>query len=127
MFGTVMTIILAVYGVYYGYNIIHDLYFDKSGEVVVGERVDEKEVDIKDTLKDFAQYDAEEDSNKSSAQQSSDSDQSEDEFDDDTEEISGGIEVDDLDRLIDECDSKGEGSLFAQITEVFTKEPAKAA
>ena len=126
MFGTVMTIILAAYGVYYDYNIIHDLYFDKSGEVVVGERVDEKEVDIKDTLKDFAQYDAEEDSNKPS-QQSSDSDQSEDEFDDDTEEISGGIEVDDLDRLIDECDSKGEGSLFAQITEVFTKEPAKAA
>lgn len=127
MFGTVMTIILAAYGVYYGYNIIHDLYFDKSGEVVVGERVDEKEVDIKDTLKDFAQYDAEEDSNKSSAQQYSDSDQSEDEFDDDTEEISGGIEVDDLDRLIDECDSKGENSLFAQITEVFSKEPAKAA
>lgn len=121
-----MTIILAVYGVYYGYNFIHDLYFDKSGEVVVGERVDEKEVDIKDTLKDFAQYDAEEDSSKPS-QQSSDSDQSEDEFDDDTEEISGGIEVDDLDRLIDECDSKGENSLFAQITEVFSKEPAKAA
>lgn len=126
MFGTVMTIILAVYGVYYGYNIIRDLYFDKSGEVVVGERVDEKEVDIKDTLKDFAQYDAEEDNSKPS-QQSSDSDQSEDEFDDDTEEISGGIEVDDLDRLIDECDSKGENSLFAQITEVFSKEPAKAA
>ncbi len=33
MFGTFMTIIIIGYVGYYGYNIIHDLYFDKTGEV----------------------------------------------------------------------------------------------
>lgn len=30
MFGTFMTIIIIGYVGYYGYNIIHDLYFDKT-------------------------------------------------------------------------------------------------
>ena len=61
MFGTFMTIILIGYIGYYGYNIIHDLYFDKSGEVVAVASVDEQEVDIKDELGSFTQYDADED------------------------------------------------------------------
>lgn len=60
-FGIIMTIILIGYGGYYGYNIIKDLYFDKSGEVVEQEAVDEKEVDITDELKDFTKFDANED------------------------------------------------------------------
>lgn len=60
-FGIIMTIILVGYAAYYGYNIVKDLYFDKSGEVVEQEAVDEKEVDITDELRDFTKFDANED------------------------------------------------------------------
>lgn len=53
-----MTVIIIGYIGYYAYNIIHDLYFDKSGEVVATATVEETEVDIKDELGDFTQYDA---------------------------------------------------------------------
>ena len=53
MFGTFMTVIIIGYIGYYGYNIIHDLYFDKSGEIVVADHVEEQEVDIKDELGSF--------------------------------------------------------------------------
>ena len=55
MFGTSMTIIIIGYIGYYGYNIVYDLYFDKSGEVVTTAAVDEQEVDIKDELGDLTQ------------------------------------------------------------------------
>ena len=61
MFGTFMTIIIIGYVGYYGYNIIHDLYFDKTGEVVATATVEEHEVDIKDELGSFTQFDADED------------------------------------------------------------------
>ena len=61
MFGTFMTIIIIGYVGYYGYNIIHDLYFDKTGEVVATASVEEQEVDIKDELGSFTQFDADED------------------------------------------------------------------
>ena len=61
MFGTFMTIIIIGYIGYYGYNIVYDLYFDKSGEVVTTAAVDEQEVDIKDELGDFTQFNADED------------------------------------------------------------------
>ena len=61
MFGTFMTVIIIGYIGYYGYNIVHDLYFDKSGEVVAVAHVEEQEVDIKDELGSFTQYDADED------------------------------------------------------------------
>ena len=61
MFGTSMTIIIIGYIGYYGYNIVYDLYFDKSGEVVTTAAVDEQEVDIKDELGDFTQFNADED------------------------------------------------------------------
>ena len=38
MFGMFMTIIIIGYVGYYGYNIIHDLYFDKIGEIVILKR-----------------------------------------------------------------------------------------
>ena len=61
MFRTFMTIIIIGYVGYYGYNIIHDLYFDKTGEVVATASVEEQEVDIKDELGSFTQFDADED------------------------------------------------------------------
>lgn len=59
MFGTFMIIIFVGYAGWYTYNIIKDLYFDKSA-VVAEDAVEEKEVDIGEELKDFTQYDANE-------------------------------------------------------------------
>ena len=64
MFGMFMTIIIIGYVGYYGYNIIHDLYFDKTGEIVSTVSIDEKEVDIKEELGNFTLYEAEEDQSK---------------------------------------------------------------
>lgn len=60
-FGIIMTFVFAGYLGYYGYNIIKELYFDKSGEVVQEEAIEEKEVDISDDVKDFEKYNANED------------------------------------------------------------------
>lgn len=64
MFGMFMTIIIIGYVGYYGYNIIHDLYFDKTGEIVSTASIDEKEVDIKEELENFTLYEADEDQSK---------------------------------------------------------------
>jgi hypothetical protein len=64
MFGMFMTIIIIGYTGYYGYNIIHDLYFDKTGEIVSTASIDEKEVDIKEELGNFTLYEADEDHSK---------------------------------------------------------------
>lgn len=64
MFGMFMTIIIIGYIGYYGYNIIHDLYFDKTGEIVSTASIDEKEVDIKEELGNFTLYEADEDHSK---------------------------------------------------------------
>ena len=73
MFGMFMTIIIIGYAGYYGYNIIHDIYFDKTGEIVSTASIDEREVDIKDELGNFTLYDADEaGSTKEETQTSSD-------------------------------------------------------
>lgn len=64
MFGMFMTIIIIGYVGYYGYNIIHDLYFDKTGEIVSTASIDEKEVDIKEELGNFNLYEADDDQSK---------------------------------------------------------------
>ncbi len=64
MFGMFMTIIIIGYVGYYGYNIIYDLYFDKTGEIVSTASIDEKEVDIKEELGNFNLYEADEDQSK---------------------------------------------------------------
>lgn len=64
MFGMFMTIIIIGYVGYYGYNIIHDLYFDKTGEIVSTASIGEKEVDIKEELGNFTLYEADEDQSK---------------------------------------------------------------
>lgn len=133
MFGTFMTIIIISYIGYYGYNIVYDLYFDKSGEVVTTAAVDEQEVDIKDELGDFTQFNADEDrggEDKSlltspsnviqgktveQATENSNNDEGETTF-----AMSGGIKADTLSTLITSLENKEEGSNFDIVVKAMT-------
>lgn len=126
MFGTFMTIIIIGYVGYYGYNIIHDLYFDKTEEVVATASVEEQEVDIKDELDSFTQFDADEDrkiaEQKRKAKEAQDkaekdkgsafSQKSQLSNDDNSMTMTGGVEADDMQRLVDSLEKKGPGSDF---------------
>lgn len=125
MFGTSMTIIIIGYIGYYGYNIVYDLYFDKSGEVVTTAAVDEQEVDIKDELGDFTQFNADEDRGEEDksvltspsniiqgktveqATENTNNDEGETTF-----AMSGGIKAETLSTLITSLENKEEGSDF---------------
>lgn len=125
MFGTFMTIIIIGYIGYYGYNIVYDLYFDKSGEVVTTAAVDEQEVDIKDELGDFTQFNADEDRSEedksvltspSNVIQGKTVEQATENSNNDeggtTFAMSGGIKADTLSTLITSLENKEEGSNF---------------
>lgn len=125
MFGTSMTIIIIGYIGYYGYNIVYDLYFDKSGEVVTTAAVDEQEVDIKDELGDFTQFNADEDRSEedksvltspSNVIQGKTVEQATENSNNDeggtTFAMSGGIKADTLSTLITSLENKEEGSNF---------------
>jgi sensor c-di-GMP phosphodiesterase-like protein len=126
MFGTFMTIIIIGYVGYYGYNIIHDLYFDKTGEVVATASVEEQEVDIKDELGSFTQFDADEDrkvaEQKRKAKEAQEkaekengsafSQKSSRRNDDDSTTMTGGVEADDVQGLVDSLEKKGPDSDF---------------
>ena len=130
MFGTFMTIIIIGY---YGYNIVYDLYFDKSGEVVTTAAVDEQEVDIKDELGDFTQFNADEDRSeedksvltspsnviqgKTVEQATENSNNDEDGT---TFAMSGGIKADTLSTLITSLENKEEGSNFDIVVKAMT-------
>ena len=133
MFGTFMTIIIIGYIGYYGYNIVYDLYFDKSGEVVSTAAVDEQEVDIKDELGDFTQFNADEDGGEEDksvlispsnviqgepveqATENSNNDENETTF-----AMSGGIKADTLSTLITSLENKEEGSNFDIVVKAMT-------
>lgn len=133
MFGTFMTIIIIGYIGYYGYNIVYDLYFDKSGEVVTTAAVDEQEVDIKDELGDFTQFNADEDRSEEDksvltspsnviqgktveqATENSNNDESGTTF-----AMSGGIKADTLSTLITSLENKEEGSNFDIVVKAMT-------
>lgn len=133
MFGTSMTIIIIGYIGYYGYNIVYDLYFDKSGEVVTTAAVDEQEVDIKDELGDFTQFNADEDrgeEDKSAltspsniiqgktveqATENTNNDEGETTF-----AMSGGIKAETLSTLITSLENKEEGSDFDIVAKAMT-------
>lgn len=133
MFGTSMTIIIIGYIAYYGYNIVYDLYFDKSGEVVTTAAVDEQEVDIKDELGDFTQFNADEDRGEEDksvltspsniiqgktveqATENSNNDEGETTF-----AMSGGIKADTLSTLITSLENKEEGSNFDIVVKAMT-------
>ena len=133
MFGTFMTIIIIGYFGYYGYNIVYDLYFDKSGEVVTTAAVDEQEVDIKDELGDFTQFNADEDRGEEDksvltspsniiqgktveqATENTNNDEGETTF-----AMSGGIKAETLSTLITSLENKEEGSDFDIVAKAMT-------
>ena len=133
MFGTSMTIIIIGYIGYYGYNIVYDLYFDKSGEVVTTAAVDEQEVDIKDELGDFTQFNADEDRGEEDksvltspsniiqgktveqAAENTNNDEGETTF-----AMSGGIKAETLSTLITSLENKEEGSDFDIVAKAMT-------
>ena len=133
MFGTFMTIIIIGYMGYYGYNIVYDLYFDKSGEVVTTAAVDEQEVDIKDELGDFTQFNADEDRGEEDksvltspsniiqgktveqATENTNNDEGETTF-----AMSGGIKAETLSTLITSLENKEEGSDFDIVAKAMT-------
>jgi hypothetical protein len=133
MFGTSMTIIIIGYIAYYGYNIVYDLYFDKSGEVVTTAAVDEQEVDIKDELGDFTQFNADEDRGEEDksvltspsniiqgktveqATENTNNDEGETTF-----AMSGGIKAETLSTLITSLENKEEGSDFDIVAKAMT-------
>ncbi|KGF48686.1 hypothetical protein HMPREF0654_08130 [Prevotella disiens DNF00882] len=128
MFGTFMTIIIIGYIGYYGYNIVYDLYFDKSGEVVTTAAVDEQEVDIKDELGGFTQFNADEGiseekkpvSTSSSNVISGEPLSSNDDEREPTFAMSGGIKADNLSTLITSLENKEEGSNFDIVVKAMT-------
>lgn len=135
MFGTFMTVIIIGYIGYYGYNIIHDLYFDKSGEIVVADHVEEQEVDIKDELGSFTQYDANEDrkiaEQKKMQAKATEGKSAEENGSalfqksaipnpDEPATMTGGIEADQLPNLVDSLENTEEGSDFFVIKSAFT-------
>lgn len=133
MFGTFMTIIIIGYIGYYGYNIVYDLYFYKSGEVVTTAAVDEQEVDIKDELGDFTQFNADEDRGEEDksvltspsniiqgktveqATENTNNDEGETTF-----AMSGGIKAETLSTLITSLENKEEGSDFDIVAKAMT-------
>ncbi len=133
MFGTFMTIIIIGYIGYYGYNIVYDLYFDKSCEVVTTAAVDEQEVDIKDELGDFTQFNADEDRGEEDksvltspsniiqgktveqATENTNNDEGETTF-----AMSGGIKAETLSTLITSLENKEEGSDFDIVAKAMT-------
>jgi len=128
-----MTIIIIGYIAYYGYNIVYDLYFDKSGEVVTTAAVDEQEVDIKDELGDFTQFNADEDRGEEDksvltspsniiqgktveqATENTNNDEGETTF-----AMSGGIKAETLSTLITSLENKEEGSDFDIVAKAMT-------
>lgn len=128
MFGTFMTIIIIGYIGYYGYNIVYDLYFDKSGEVVTTAAVDEQEVDIKDELGGLTQFNADEGiseekkpvSTSSSNVISGEPLRSNDDEREPTFAMSGGIKADNLSTLITSLENKEEGSNFDIVVKAMT-------
>lgn len=133
MFGTSMTIIIIGYIGYYGYNIVYGLYFDKSGEVVTTAAVDEQEVDIKDELGDFTQFNADEDRSEedksvltspSNVIQGKTVEQATENSNNDeggtTFAMSGGIKADTLSTLITSLENKEEGSNFDIVVKAMT-------
>ncbi|GAA2988148.1 hypothetical protein HUK48_11210 [Prevotella corporis] len=128
MFGTFMTIIIIGYIGYYGYNIVYDLYFDKSGEVVTTAAVDEQEVDIKDELGGFTQFNADEGISEEKKPVSTSSSnvipgkplRSNDDKGEPTFAMSGGIKADNLSTLITSLENKEEGSNFDIVVKAMT-------
>lgn len=139
MFGTMMTVIIIGYIGYYGYNILHDLYFDKSGEVVATATVEETEVDIREELDGFTQYDADEDRKVAERKKTKEDAENRDSSiaskqslspdltvvaDNEAAVMSGGIEADQLSAMITSLENRENGSDFDIVLKAVTKPTA---
>lgn len=139
MFGTMMTVIIIGYIGYYGYNILHDLYFDKSGEVVATAMVEETEVDIREELDGFTQYDADEDRKVAEQKEAKEAAENADSSmgnkqslspgqdavpDNEAAVMSGGIEADQLSAMITSLENRENGSDFDIVLKAVTKPTA---
>ena len=133
MFGMFMTIIIIGYVGYYGYNIIHDLYFDKIGEIVSTASIDEKEVDIKEELGNFTLYEADEDQSKkedtkvssnitideTNAPQNNSLDTTD--SNNSLPVMSGGIKVEELQEMLTSLENDEEGSDYYIVARTLQK------
>ena len=133
MFGMFMTIIIIGYVGYYGYNIIHDLYFDKTGEIVSTASIDEKEVDIKEELGNFTLYEADEDQSKkedtkvssnitideTNAPQNNSLDTTD--SNNSLPVMSGGIKVEELQEMLTSLENDEEGSDYYIVASTLQK------
>jgi len=133
MFGMFMTIIIIGYAGYYGYNIIHDLYFDKTGEIVSTASIDEKEVDIKEELGNFTLYEADEDQSKkedtkvssnitideTNAPQNNSLDTTD--SNNSLPVMSGGIKVEELQEMLTSLENDEEGSDYYIVARTLQK------
>jgi hypothetical protein len=133
MFGMFMTIIIIGYVGYYGYNIIHDLYFDKTGEIVSTASIDEKEVDIKEELGNFTLYEADEDQSKkedtkvssnitideTNAPQNNSLDTTD--SNNSLPVMSGGIKVEELQEMLTSLENDEEGSDYYIVARTLQK------
>lgn len=133
MFGMFMTIIIIGYVGYYGYNIIHDLYFDKTGEIVSTASIDEKEVDIKEELGNFTLYEADENQSKkedtkvssnitideTNAPQNNSLDTTD--SNNSLPVMSGGIKVEELQEMLTSLENDEEGSDYYIVARTLQK------
>ncbi len=108
MFGTFMTVIIIGYIGYYGYNIIHDLYFDKSGDED-RKIAEQKKMQAKATEGKSADENGSAFSQKSAIPNP-----------DEPATMTGGIEADQLPNLVDSLENTEEGSDFFVIKSAFT-------
>lgn len=107
MFGTFMTVILIGYACYYCYNIIHDLYFKKSMEVIATPQVEESDIDIKDELQDFTRYDAKTELEDDNAPTGTGGNKNENSI-----TMSGGMTVDQLQKFVSSLEGQEVNSEF---------------
>ena len=133
MFGMFMTIIIIGYVGYYGYNIIHDFYFDKTGEIVSTASIDEKEVDIKEELGNFTLYEADENHSKkedtkvssnitideTNAPQNNSLDTTD--SNNSLPVMSGGIKVEELQEMLTSLENDEEGSDYYIVARTLQK------
>lgn len=112
-FGTILTVVLIGYALYYGGMVIHDLFFDKGG-VVEAIAMEEEEIDISDEARNFSPIEM----SKEQRPQRQDADMEED----DTTSMSGGIAIDDLLAGANDLAVNGEASELGKVCALWSVE-----
>lgn len=114
-FGTILTVILIGYALYYGGNIIHDMFFDKSG-VVEAIAMEEEEIDISSEAENFQPVEM----SKEELDPTSEQEENGEKEDGTQTQVSGGIEADKLESLADELAENGEDSVLGGVAAMWS-------